>query len=195
MTLSVSELAGDDEPLSIVAPLNGAPSWVTLDGTDHPTSLTASPPGNAASGTYAFSVTVQDPGGLTAIANVSLTISNLAPTAIADNYFTDVTDLAYTVPDPTANDIDPDGDPLTVQTASVISGPGSIVTVVGNSIVVFLPHGDHDPELHHRRQRRPHIDIDDHDHIQPGADDPTRHREHQRPTGRTLVARRVRTRR
>ncbi len=142
LTLLIGELASDDEALSIVA-LTGNPDWVSLPGgIDHSTSIIASPPNNVRSDTYSFNATVQDLGGLTAAATITLVISNQPPTAIADNYFTDVTDLLYTVPDPTLNDSDSEPGPLTVITATVISGPGTIQgPPVGNNIFVFLPHG------------------------------------------------------
>ena len=78
---------------------------------------------------------------MTASATITLTISNQSPTAIPDNYFTDVTDAVYTVPDPTVNDNDSETSPLTIQTASVTSGPGSNLTLTGNTISLVIGHG------------------------------------------------------
>jgi large repetitive protein len=141
LSLPIEELASDDEALSIVA-LTGNPAWVSLPGgIDHATSINVSPPSNLGSGNYTFTATVQDLGGLTAVANITLSINNQPPTAIADNYFTDLTDTSYTVPDPTLNDTDSEPGALTVGPVAVISGPSTILTVAGNSIVVFLGHG------------------------------------------------------
>ena len=66
-------------------------------------------------------------------------ISNQPPIAIADEYTTK--EALFAIPDPTLNDTDPEGGPLTVQTASVLTGPGQIQSINGNSIVVSLGHG------------------------------------------------------
>ncbi|MEP7113563.1 MAG: Ig-like domain-containing protein, partial [Ilumatobacteraceae bacterium] len=146
LTLTVAEIASDDETLKITA-VNGNPSWVSLalatglPGTSDETTISAAPPADAPSGTYTFTATVQDPGGLTATATINLGISNLAPTAVADAYFTTLTDSLYTVPDPTTNDTDTEPGPLTLQTAAVVDGSGQIVSIIGNTIIVSLPHG------------------------------------------------------
>jgi Bacterial Ig domain len=149
LSLTVAELASDDEKLKITALSANTPAWVTLvvasglPGTSDETTISAAPPANAASGTYNFTATVQDPGGLTATSTITLVISNLAPTAVADAFFTTLTDTLYTVPDPTTNDADTEPGPLTVQTASILSGAPSdaIKGIAGNSITVLLPHG------------------------------------------------------
>ncbi len=145
LTVTVAELASDDEPLDIVA-LNGSPSWVTLvpgnsgsPGSFDDTTINASPPtGTSAHLPYAFTAVVQDPGGLTASATITLTISNIGPTAIADQYFTEFSSLPF---NPTENDIDPESGPLVVQTAAVTSGSAEIQSITGNTIVVTLGHG------------------------------------------------------
>ncbi|MEO7370734.1 MAG: Ig-like domain-containing protein, partial [Ilumatobacteraceae bacterium] len=137
LTLTVTELAGDDEPLTITA-LTGNPAWVTRTSD---TTIVAAAPGGTPSGTYTFTATVQDLGGLTATATINLSISNLAPSAIDDAYSTEVTDAVYAIPDPTINDTDPEGGVLAIQTASVISGPATIQTITGKSIAVLLGHG------------------------------------------------------
>lgn len=130
----------DNEPLTITG-LTGNPTWATLVLGSDPTNTTVSlaPPIGTSSGTYTFTATVQDPGLLTATATINVTISNLPPNAIADQYTT--AEALYPIPDPTLNDTDPEGGPLTVQTASVIDGPGQIQSITGNSIVVSLGHG------------------------------------------------------
>ena len=133
LSVAIGQLASDDEPLTIIG-LAG-PSWGTFDTA----TVNIAPPPGTSSGTYTFTATVQDPGGLTATATIIITISNLPPIANADAYETQ--EVLYAVPDPTLNDSDPEGGPLTVQTASVISGPGTIESRNGNSIVVSLAPG------------------------------------------------------
>jgi hypothetical protein len=132
--IQIGELASDDEALSIVTPLTGAPSWVSSDGT----SLTATPPGNTPSGTYSFNVTVQDLGLLTAATTVNLVISNLPPTALADNYQTDQQPFSF---DPTQNDTDSDPGPLSIQSISWSPASDSPITVTGTLVTVAAPHG------------------------------------------------------
>ena len=140
LTLTVNDLASDDEPL-IITGLTGNPTWATLVlGTDTTnTTVRLAPPVGTASGPYSFTATVQDPGGLTAVATINVMISNQPPIAIADEYTTK--EALFAIPDPTLNDTDPEGGPLTVQTASVLTGPGQIQSINGNSIVVSLGHG------------------------------------------------------
>jgi hypothetical protein len=134
LILNVTEFASDDEPLNITA-LTGNPSWATLvfGSNGKATTIHAAPPSNTLSGTYAFTATVQDTGGLTATATISLTINNLAPTAVDDAYVTQASQITF---DPTSNDTDPEGQPLTIQAASWISGPGTIVGYPNNQITV-----------------------------------------------------------
>jgi Bacterial Ig domain len=119
--------------------------WVTLQpggstgaqGTfDEPTIMIA-PPNNAA-GSFSFSATVQDPGGLTAVATVKVTVSNLAPTAVADQYFT--TSSLFTF-DPTVNDTDPEGGPLTIQSISWVAPATGTISLSGNAVTVPVAHG------------------------------------------------------
>ncbi|MEP7112292.1 MAG: Ig-like domain-containing protein [Ilumatobacteraceae bacterium] len=148
LTLTVAEIASDDETLKITG-LNSNPSWVSiasatgLPGTSDETTIGAAPPASTPSGTYTFTAAVLDPGGLTATATITLVISNLPPTAVADAYFTTLTNSLYTVPDPTVNDTDSEPGPLTIQTVSVLSGAPSdaIKNITGNAITLFLPHG------------------------------------------------------
>ena len=90
-----------------------------------------------ASGTYTFTATVQDPGGLTATATINLLVTNQPPKAIADAYFTGLTQFTF---DPTLNDSDPEG-PVSVQVVTPAGGGGGVVGVAGNSVTVSVPHG------------------------------------------------------
>ncbi len=142
LTIRVDEIASDDEALRIVA-LTGNPSWINLDTSGQLGSIDgtifAAPPTTTSSGAYDFTATVQDTGGLTAVANIRVTISNLGPTALADEYNTPDSLLAF---DPTVNDIDPEGAPLSIQTIAVVSGPATIQgTPTGTIVTVALGHG------------------------------------------------------
>ena len=146
LTLFVADLASDDEKLTITS-IEGNPSWVSmvlpsgLPGTLDETTISAAPPSNAASGTYHVTVHVRDPGGLTAVASVTFNINNVAPTAIADQYTTAITDGLYLTPDPTLNDTDTEPGLLTIQTADVISGPATIQSINTNGILLLIGHG------------------------------------------------------
>ncbi|HEY0519356.1 MAG TPA: Ig-like domain-containing protein, partial [Ilumatobacteraceae bacterium] len=145
LTLPVEALASDDETLTIVD-LAGEPTWVVLDpggpsgnsGLDVPAIL-ATPPANVATGKYSFDATVQDPGGLTATARVHLVISNIAPTAIPDDYKTDQALFTF---DPTLNDFDTEPGDLNIQTISWDPPSDSPITHAGNSVTVALAHGE-----------------------------------------------------
>jgi len=153
LVLNVTDLASDDEPLSIVS-LTGNPAWVTLEpgssgspGSFDNATIRADPPAGTASGTYTMNATVQDPGGLTAIATINLIIRNIAPTAVADAYSTNQGLFTF---DPTQNDTDPEGGQLCVQTVAITSGAGSTIVSpdpnnpppgCNSSIQVSLAHG------------------------------------------------------
>ncbi|HEY5424646.1 MAG TPA: Ig-like domain-containing protein, partial [Ilumatobacteraceae bacterium] len=128
LVLSVTDLATDDEPLAIASLANN-PAWVTLvpgssgsPGSFDNATIQADPPAGTPAATYTMNATVQDPGGLTAVATIKLIIRNLAPTAVADAYNTDQANFSF---DPTGNDIDPEGGQLCVQTVAVTGGAGA----------------------------------------------------------------------
>ena len=139
VTLLASDMASDPdgEPLTITS-ISGNPAWVGLGSSANGPMISASPPAGTASGTYTFNATVQDPGGLTAVATINLIISNQPPTAVADAYYTEASLLTF---DPTTNDFDTEAGPLTVQTVAVVDGPATIVSRTGNWITVSLGHG------------------------------------------------------
>ena len=139
LTLTATDLASDDEPLTIKS-ITGNPSWVSLvpaGGFFDSATIIASPPNNVATGAYQFTATVEDPGGLTANSSITLLISNLPPTAIADEYFTQFSQYTF---DPTSNDFDSEPGPLAVQLVTPLGG-GVVLGVAGNSVTVSLPHG------------------------------------------------------
>ncbi len=141
LTLASNDLASDDEPLAITA-ISGNPAWVSLvpagSGSFDAPTIKASPSNDVGSGTYTFTALVEDPGGLTATATIHLSISNLPPTAISDEYFTQFSQLTF---DPTVNDFDSEPGPLAVQLVTPLDGGGVVLGVAGNSVTVALPHG------------------------------------------------------
>jgi hypothetical protein len=98
----VSALASDAEPL-VIAASNGEPSWVTTT----PDRVIVDPPQSVSTGTFTWTTTVRDPGGLTAQVPFSVTIVNRAPIAAADSV--DASDGAPVDVNIVANDNDPDG--------------------------------------------------------------------------------------
>jgi hypothetical protein len=147
LMLRATDLAFDQEPLTITA-LSGNPGWVNLlppgtgGNTLGETVVSAAPSASTPSGVYNFTATVEDPGGLSATAHINLTITNLAPTAVADQFSTEESSISF---DPTANDFDPEGDLLCVQT---VGNPdnGSTVSLpdvsCAKSINFNLVHGE-----------------------------------------------------
>ncbi len=135
LTLAVGDLASDpDNQQLTIASINGGPAWVS--STD--AAISATPPAGTIPVTYTFGATIRDPGGLTATATINLTITNQPPTAVADAYYTAASLLTF---NPTLNDTDPEGGPLTVQTVAVVSGSATVVSVNGNLVTVSLGHG------------------------------------------------------
>ena len=96
-TVPVSQLASDAEPLTITALQGDVPGWVGFG----PSELRINP---TAVGSATFGVVVADPGGLTAVATVTVNVVNNTPVAVDDTV--DVTAGDVTV-DLLANDSDP----------------------------------------------------------------------------------------
>ncbi len=132
---TVGDLAADDEALHIVS-LDANPAWVTFDSA----AITANPPPGTRYGTFAFTATVADTGGLTGVATVTLTISNRPPVAQPDDFSTDTATITF---DPVANDTDPENGVLSLQSIASTSPSGLSITPVGttNSVTVVLVHG------------------------------------------------------
>ena len=123
VVVPVTDLASDAEALTITA-LSGAPAWVTQE----PSRLVIGPALGTALGTSSFSVTVADPGGLTTVVNVSVTIVNRPPVANGDTV--DVQDGRQRTVDLVSNDTDADsGGELVITellpTTLTFSGGGS----------------------------------------------------------------------
>ena len=89
----------------------------------------------AQSGTVVLSYTIRDPGGLTASANITVSVvaSNNVPVAVND--FTNTLEDAAVSIAVLANDSDLDGDALTITGATPTNGT---VSIVGTNLV-FTP--------------------------------------------------------
>ncbi len=102
VVVPVTNLATDAEALTITTVV-GAPPWVL----NEPSRLVLQPPvGLAAPVTASFTATVVDPGGLSAVASITITVRNRPPVANADTV--DVTSGEPASFDLTANDSDAD---------------------------------------------------------------------------------------
>ena len=86
----------------VVTGASGAP----LCATSQPTRVVLAPPIGTPIGTFAWAVTVSDPGGLTATVPFSVTIANAAPIANNDALTITVGPTKFAI---LANDTDPDG--------------------------------------------------------------------------------------
>ncbi len=138
LTLLATDLASDtnNEALTVVS-LNGQPTWVSIVSG----AVKASPPAGSPSGLYTFTATIADPGGLTAVATINLTINNLPPTAVADSYTTDQFQFSF---DPTLNDSDPeDTQPgqLKVQVITPLDPSDQVISNDGTLVTVSIDHG------------------------------------------------------
>jgi hypothetical protein len=79
VVVPVSDLATDAEPLTITGS-TAAPAWVVTE----PTRLVVEPPLSVAPGRYTWTTTVRDPGGLSAVVSVAVTVQNRLPVAVDD---------------------------------------------------------------------------------------------------------------
>jgi large repetitive protein len=125
----------DNDTLSFAATglppgLSISPSGV-ISGTLTPG---ASQGGPNADGIYTVSVTASDGNGGTVTTTFTYTVTNPAPTAANDNATTPE-DTPVTIP-VLANDSDPDGDPLTVTSAT---SPNGTVVINPDGTITFTP--------------------------------------------------------
>ncbi len=101
VVVPVTDLATDAEALTITS-ISGAPAWVANEATR----LVIAPANGTALGASTFTATVADPGGLTTVVNVVVTVVNRPPVANGDTV--DVTDGGPRTVDLVANDSDAD---------------------------------------------------------------------------------------
>jgi large repetitive protein len=91
-----------------------------------------------AGGIYAVVVTARDAGGLSTTQSFSWTVTNPGPTAANDTAST-AEDTPIASINVRANDSDPDGDPLTVVSASAVSGT---VTINPDGTLRYVPNAN-----------------------------------------------------
>jgi hypothetical protein len=111
--LLVANLAGDDEVLTISSSI-GAPSWVTTTSSK----LIIDPPPSTPGGTFAWTTTVTDPGGLGADVPITVTVVNQAPTAVNDAVDASSGSGTFAI---VTNDTDPDDANATLRIQTIAS--------------------------------------------------------------------------
>jgi|GEM_PF-1103738 len=100
--IPVGGLASDDESLALTGG-SDAPGWVSVSADR----VLIAPDQDVADGTYSWAVTVTDPGGLSTAVRITVTVTNVGPTAEPDRI--DLRGGGSTTVDLVANDSDPDG--------------------------------------------------------------------------------------
>ncbi|MEO6570704.1 MAG: Ig-like domain-containing protein, partial [Ilumatobacteraceae bacterium] len=106
VVVPVSALASDAEPLVIVE-LEGAPAWISI--VDQRRAVLVDPAGNT--GRVDLVAVIADPGGLRVRVPISIELVNLAPTANDDTVPVPNGPVTFA---PLANDVDPDGDAISL---------------------------------------------------------------------------------
>jgi hypothetical protein len=133
--IPIASLASDAEPLTIVA-IDQAPAWISL--IDANRAILVDPAGR--SGRADFVVTIADPGGLQIQVSVAVELVNLAPVANIDVIRSDGRPLTI---QPLANDSDPDGDVIALQsvpeTVTFANGEVASIQRVGDNELHIVP--------------------------------------------------------
>jgi hypothetical protein len=136
----VSAIASDAEAL-VIDSSAGAPAWVSTESGR----LVIQPPAGTPVGEVRWTTIVRDPGGLTAAVPMSVTVTNLAPSASADSI--DVSGGSPVVASVLDNDVDPDGpnSALTFQhvpaTILFANGQSGTISIVGSRQLSIDPLG------------------------------------------------------
>lgn len=137
-------LGNDSDPdlesftVTAVTPATAGGATVTIEAGSiryHP------PPGF--NGSDSFGYTITDARGLTAAAQVNVTVSNAAPIATADSRSRDSgQNLSISAISLLANDSDPDGDPINVVSVGSPLPEGAGVTLEGGTVFYTPPAGN-----------------------------------------------------
>jgi Bacterial Ig domain/HD domain len=93
-------------------------------------------------GVDTFTYTARDGAGATAVATVTITVTAVPhPPVAGDDAYTTPQDtlLASSAPGVLANDGDPDGDPITVQTSPVVSPTNGAVAIASDGSFTYTP--------------------------------------------------------
>ena len=142
LSVPVETLASDPNGEALVIErLDGAPAWVTLSADGK--TITAVPAG--ASGSVTFTAHIVDPGGLTADVPRSRSTSSTSP-----RFPTPTSTGPTTAPiamDVLANDTDPDGDAISLQ-----SVPATVTFTNGVTVALLVVERQH-PDRSGRRRR------------------------------------------
>ena len=130
LSVPVETLASDPNGEALVIErIDGAPAWVTLSADGK--TITAVPAG--ATGSVTFTAHIVDPGELSVAAPVTINLVNLAPVPTPDQYRADSGAIAMDV---LANDSDPDGDAISLQ-----SVPATVTFTNGVTVALLVSNG------------------------------------------------------
>jgi hypothetical protein len=93
-------------------------------------------------GVETFTYTIRDGAGATAVATVTITVTTVPhPPVAGDDAYTTPQDtvLSASAPGVLANDGDPDGDPITVQTSPLVSPTNGAVAIASDGSFTYTP--------------------------------------------------------
>jgi hypothetical protein len=123
LVIPVSSLASDAEPL-VISALEGGPEWVTV--VDEGRAILVDPSGRA--GRADVVAVISDPGGLVVRVPVTIELINQPPVAAPDSVRADTGPVTF---DPLANDSDPDGDSIALQSVpATLTFPNGVVGTI-----------------------------------------------------------------
>ena len=126
----------DGDALTFTPTLTGMPAWLTYNAATH--MFSGTPPVDNAGADIVVPVTVDDGKGGILASQVTFRITNPAPVAVAQTVTTPFNTAV--VVDLAANDTDPDGDPLSVNTATLaVPANGTLTQNPTTKVWTFTP--------------------------------------------------------
>jgi large repetitive protein len=134
VSVNVASFFSDRDGDVLAFTATGLPAGLSIDSAGRITGTIDRNASQPNGGVYSVTVTGRDPGGLTTSQTFTWTVTNPAPTAFNDTATT-AEDTAVTIP-VVANDSDPDGDPLTVVSATASHGT---VVINANGTITYTP--------------------------------------------------------